>query len=522
MSERYDSYDLVVIGGGSAGLVIGLHGPLLGARIAIVEEARLGGDCTWFGCVPSKALLASANVAAQSARAEQYGLPPVEPRAPVDLGRVMDRVAAVQQQIYDREDSPEVVRAAGSDVITGHGEFVSPRELRVDGRPLRARYYCVATGSRPVVPAIPGLDLVPHYTNETVFGELRTLPARLIVLGAGPIGVELAQAFARLGSAVTLVEVAARVLPGEDADLAAVLHEALRADGVEIRTSTRATRFAIEGAQRCAYLEHDGPELSSTERSSTEHSSTEHSSTEHSSTEHSSTEHSSTEERREVDAVLLATGKRPRVHGLGLEAAGVRFDERQGIEVDARLRTSSDRIFASGDVIGGYQFTHTAAQESSVVMMNALTPLRRTIDYRLVPRVTFTDPEVASVGLSEDEARALHGDAVRAYRFPFARVDRAVVDGTTAGFSKIVTAKRDRIVGAQIVGPAAGELIHEYALAISRGVDAVSLGHAVHAYPTLANGPAHAAGQAFEPRLRRLAPRALLGLYLRWSRLFQR
>ena len=508
MSERYDSYDLVVIGGGSAGLVIGLHGPLLGARIAIVEEARLGGDCTWFGCVPSKALLASANVAAQSARAEQYGLPPVEPRAPVDLGRVMDRVAAVQQQIYDREDSPEVVRAAGSDVITGHGEFVSPRKLRVDGRPLRARYYCVATGSRPVVPAIPGLDLVPHYTNETVFGELRTLPARLIVLGAGPIGVELAQAFARLGSAVTLVEVAARVLPGEDADLAAVLHEALRADGVEIRTSTRATRFAIEGAQRCAYLEHDGPERNGPERSSTERSSTEHSSTEHSSTE--------------VDAVLLATGKRPRVHGLGLEAAGVRFDERQGIEVDARLRTSSDRIFASGDVIGGYQFTHTAAQESSVVMMNALTPLRRTIDYRLVPRVTFTDPEVASVGLSEDEARALHGDAVRAYRFPFARVDRAVVDGTTAGFSKIVTAKRDRIVGAQIVGPAAGELIHEYALAISRGVDAVSLGHAVHAYPTLANGPAHAAGQAFEPRLRRLAPRALLGLYLRWSRLFQR
>ena len=487
MSESYESYDLVVIGGDSAGLLIGLYGPLLGARIAIVEEARLGGDCTWYGCVPSKALLASANVAAQGARAEEYGLPPVEPREPVDLGRVIDRVAAIQQRIYDREDSPEVVRAAGSDVITGHGEFVSPRELRVDGRPLRARYYCVATGSRPVVPTIPGLDLVPHYTNETVFGELRTLPARLLVLGAGPIGVELGQAFARLGSAVTLVEVASRVLPGEDADLAAVLHEALRADGVEIRTSTSATRFALEGAQHCAYLEHDG-----------------------------------VEERREVDAVLLATGKRPRVQGLGLEAAGVRFDERQGIEVDARLGTSSDRIFASGDVIGGYQFTHTAAQESSVVMMNALTPLRRTIDYRLVPRVTFTDPEVASVGLSEDEARAVHGDAVHAYRFPFDRVDRAVVEGTTAGFSKIVTGKRDRIVGAQIVGAAAGDLIHEYALAISRGVDAVNLSHAVHAYPTLANGPARAAEQAFEPRLRRLAPRTVLGLYLRWSRLFRR
>ena len=492
-----DSYDLAVIGGGSAGLLIGLHGPRLGARIAIVEEARLGGDCTWYGCVPSKALLASANVAAQIARAERYGLPAPEPRGPLDLGRVMDRVAATQQHIYEHEDSPEVVRAAGSDVITGHGEFVSPCELRVDGRPVHARHYCIATGSRPVVPPIPGLELVPHYTTETVFAELHTLPARLLVIGAGPIGVELGQAFARFGSAVTLVELAPRILPAEDAELAAVLHDSLRADGIEIRTSTRVARFALEGTQRCAYLEGDGAHGASPNDGSAE-------------------------ERSELDAVLLATGKRPRVAGLGLEAAGVRFEASRGIEVDARLRTSSDRIFAAGDVIGGYQFTHTAAQESSVVMANALTPLRRSIDYRLVPRVTFTDPEVASVGLSEDEARAALGDAVRAYRFPFDRVDRAIADGTTAGFSKIVTSKRDRIVGAQIVGPAAGELIHEYALAIGRGVDAVSLGHAVHAYPTLANGPARAAGQAFAPKLQRALPRTALALYLRWSRLFRR
>ena len=516
-----DSYDLVVIGGGSAGLLLGLYGPKLGARIAIVEEARLGGDCTWYGCVPSKALLASANLAAHSARAEEYGLPAVEPRGPLDLARVMDHVAATQQHIYEHEDSPEVVRAAGSEVISGHGEFVAPGELHVDGRLVRSRYYCIATGSRPFVPPIPGLELVPHYTSETVFAELRTLPARLLVVGAGPIGVELGQAFARLGSAVTLVEVAARVLPAEDAELAAVLHDALRADGVEVRTSTRVTRFAVEGTQPsrqpCAYLESGGVKPTGAEPTGPQSTGPKAAGP-----EPGGPEQSGAAGRLEVDAVLLATGKRPRVQGLGLEAAGVRFDATRGIEVDAQLRTTGERVYAAGDVIGGHQFTHTAAQESAVVLMNALTPLRRKIDYSLVPRVTFTDPEVASVGLSEDEARALHGDAVRAYRFPFARVDRAVVDGTTAGFSKIVTAKHDRIVGAQIVGAAAGELIHEYALAIGKGVDAVSLGHAVHAYPTLGNGPARAASQAFERQLRGVVPRTALGLYLRWSRRFQR
>jgi pyruvate/2-oxoglutarate dehydrogenase complex dihydrolipoamide dehydrogenase (E3) component len=478
------SYDLVVIGGGSAGLLIGKYGPLLGARIAVVERARLGGDCTWFGCVPSKALLASANVAAQAARAEEFGLPPLDAREPVDLGRVMDRVAAIQQRIYDTEDAPDIVRAAGSDVIEGHAEFVSPHELRVGNATVRSRYYCIATGSTPVTPPIPGLDVVPHYTNENVFTELREPPGRLLVVGAGPVGLELGQALARLGSRVTIVDVASQILPAEDPELASALAGALASEGIELLTSTRVARFALEGGRRCAYLEHDG-----------------------------------VEERRELDAVLVAVGKRPTVQGLGLDAAGVDHDPATGIAVDRRLRTSNPRVYGSGDVIGGHQFTHTAAHEAGIVLMNALTPIKRKADYRLVPRVVFTEPELAAVGMSEAAARAAHGDVVRAYRHPFDRVDRAVADGVGVGFAKIVTGKKDRILGAQIVGPAAGELIHEYALAIERGVDAVTLGHAVHAYPTLANGPQLAAGEAFPPRLRRPLQRIVLGLYLRLSRL---
>ena len=482
-----DQYDLVVIGGGSAGLTIGRYGPKLGARIAVVEEGKLGDDCTWYGCVPSKALLASAKVASLARHSEEFGLPPLDAGGNIDLGPVMDRVAAVQRQIYETDDSPESLRAAGSDVIEGRGEFVSPRELRVDGRPVRSRYYCVATGSRPIVPEIPGLDTVPHYTNESVFSELRELPARLLVLGAGPIGVELGQAFARLGSRVTIVEAAPRILPREDGECAAVLHESLVADGMTIASGTRATRFSIDGGHRCAVLERGGRE-----------------------------------EQIEIDAVLVAVGTRPNVHGVGLDAAGVEYSER-GVTVDARLRTSNPRIYASGDVLGRQQFTHTAAHESSIVLTNVVTPIRAKVDYRLVPAVTFTDPEVASIGFSDEEARAAHGGDVRVFRFPFSRTDRAITDGETRGFAKVVTAgRKDRIVGAQIVGPAAGELIHECALAIQHRMGAVDLGHAIHAYPTLANAPQHAAGRAFDARLQRTWVQAMLRGYGRLSRLLAR
>ena len=483
-------YDLVVIGGGSAGLLIAKFGPKLGARIAVVEEAKLGGDCTWYGCVPSKALLAAAKVASLTRRSEEFGLPPVGVSGPVNLGHVMDRVRETQQAIYEAQDSPEVLRADGSDVIEGRGVFRSPSELSVNGELVRSRHYCIATGSSAIVPDLPGLDEVPHYTNETIFTELRELPRRLLVLGGGAIGLELGQAFARLGANVTLVEATPRILPGEDAELAGALHLTLANEGVDILTSTRATSFALEGERRCVYLEGGGR---------------------------------AGEQPRQLDAVLIAVGKRPNVQRIGLDEAGVQHDARRGIATDPRMRTSNPRIFAAGDVTGGLQFTHVGAYEAGLVLMNSLTPIRRKADYSLVPTVIFTDPEVASVGLTEEQARARHGRDVAVYRLPFAENDRAITDRETAGFAKIVTAGgKDRIVGAQIIGRSAGELIQEYALAIEQGIPALDVGHAIHAYPTLANGPQLAAAKAFDTKLQSRWLRAFLGGYLRFSRLRDR
>lgn len=453
---RAEPYDLVVIGGGSAGLTIGEFGPKLGARVAIVEQAKLGGDCTWFGCVPSKALIAAARAAKAARETERFGLPAFTADGAIDLGRVMDRVHDHQQSIYEASDAPETLAC---DVIEGRAKFVSPGELEVDGRPVAARFYCVATGASPAVPAIEGLDEVGYLTNETIFTELRELPARLLVIGGGAVGVEIGQAFARLGSAVTIVEVAGTLLPGADPELVAVLRESLDEDGVRTLTGARVARLYREGARRCAtVMLPDG------------------------------------EEEIEFDALFVAAGRRPNVDGLGLEAAGVALDPAGGIAVDETLRTSNPRVYAAGDVIGGPQFTHVAAYEATQVMVNALLLMTRKVDYSLVPSVTFTDPEVASIGLSEQAARAEHGDKVQVLRAPFSRSDRAILEGQERGLAKLVTlGAGGRILGAHIAGPSAGELIHEYALAIRERIGARDLGELMHAYPTLAQAPQMAA-----------------------------
>ena len=482
-------YDLAVVGGGSAGLTIAKYAPLLGARVVVIEEGQLGGDCTWRGCVPSKALIAAARAVALTRRREEFGLPRAD-GGPVDLARVMERVRETQLAIYEAEDSPDVLRAAGAGVIAGRGEFRSPDELRAGGRIVRARRYCVATGARPIVPDIPGLDAIPHYTSETIFTELRTLPRRLLVIGGGATGLELGQAFARLGAGVTIAEAAPRLLPREDRELARALRLALAADGVEALTATRAVRFGRGDGGGYADLAADG----------------------------------GGERRVGADAVLIAAGKRPNLRGLGLEAAGVEYDGARGVRVDRRLRTSNPRVFAAGDAAaGGPRLTHAAVHEASVVLANALTPLRREVDHRLAPRVVFTDPELASVGLTPGEARARHGRRTAVWRSPFADNNRAAVERTTAGFAQIVTAgRRGRIVGAQIAGPAAGELIHEYALAIREGVPAAALAQRVHAYPTFANAPQLAAAQALEARLRTPWARIALAVWLSLARLRER
>ncbi len=460
---RSPEYDIVVVGGGPAGLAIGKYGPRVGARVAVVEADRLGGDCTWHGCVPSKALLASAHVAALVRRVERFGLPPAKTEAPPDLARVLERVRALQQRIYEDRDSPERLHEAGCEVIEGRGRFVSATELEVDGRTITSRYFCIATGSHPAVPPIAGLDQVPFLTNRDIF-TLSALPPRLLVVGGGPIGLELGQALARLGSSVTVVEMTAHLLPREDPELADLLQARLEEEGISVRMNTTVKAVTqTDGGTRADLATSDG--VSSVE----------------------------------CDAVLIATGQEPTVEGLGLEAAGVAYDPKRGIAVDKTLRTSNRHIYACGDVIGRYPFTHMAGYEAGIVMRNALFTWRQKADYSVVPWATFTDPEVARVGLTEAEARERYGGKLRVSRHEFASVDRALLEERGVGLVKLLSAgRRNRIVGAHIIGPSAGELIHEFVLAMVKGISALDLAQMVHVYPTLSEGPRYAALQSLE------------------------
>jgi len=484
-------YDLVVIGGGSGGLTIGKYGAKLGAKVAIVEAKRLGGDCTWVGCIPSKALIASARVAHLTRRTAEFGLPSAPAAAPVDLGSIADRIAALQAHIYQESDDPAHLRADGCDVIEGLARFLDPGAIEVDGRRIESRYFCIATGSSPVVPPIPGLDEVDYLTNHTVFQE-RVLPGRLLVIGGGPIGLELGQAFSRLGSQVTVAEALPRILTREDPDVSALLADCLQSEGIDIRTGTMVQALrSVDGRKRATLAPHNAP----------------------GNAPHSAPE--SAPDEVDFDAVIVAVGQKPLVEGLDLEAAGVEYTA-AGIEVDATMRTSNRRIFAAGDVTGRFAFTHTAAHEASVVLRNALFPMNQKIDYSIVPWATFTDPEVARVGLTEAEARDRHGDSVQVYCHDFASIDRAILDGNTRGFIKLVTqGRKERIVGAQIIGPAAGELIHEFAVAMKAGMTASQLAETMHVYPTLSEISRYAALKPYErwlgspmvQRLRRLNDR---------------
>jgi pyruvate/2-oxoglutarate dehydrogenase complex dihydrolipoamide dehydrogenase (E3) component len=486
------SYDLIVIGGGSAGLVAAVGAAKLGARVALVERRALGGDCLYTGCVPSKALIAAARFAHETRRAASFGF---APRAWAFADEGYAGVAARVRRVVETvgaHDAPEVFRAEGVEVIFGTPRFRTPHEIEItptsDGgaekRVLRARRFCLSTGSRPAVPPVPGLEAAGFVTNEQVF-ELRTLPRALVVLGGGPVGLELGQAFARLGSRVTVVELEERLLPKEDEEVSAFIADALRAEGVEVLLRAKAVAAArtAEG-RRTLTVEHDGA-------------------------------------RRELTCaeILVAAGRGANTEGLNLEAAGVRYDAGR-VHTDAYLRTSARHVYAAGDVTGHFQLTHAAAYEAALVVRNALFPwpVRQRADFRVVPWAVFTDPEVARVGLTEREARARYGqERVRVYRAPFADNDRAQAEGTTKGFCKLVCAgRRDELVGAHLVGPHAGELIHEIVLAMKQRLPASALGGMIHAYPTLTQVTQRA---ALDATLARLAPyKSWLGRYFAWRR----
>lgn len=458
-------YDLGILGGGAAGLTAAAGAAQFGAKTVLVEKAQeLGGDCLHFGCVPSKTLIRAAEIWSLARRAREFGLPEVG-LPPVDLAAVMGRVRSVIGKIQEH-DSPERFRRLGAEVRFGTPRFVDDHTVDLDGARLAARAWIVATGSSPSLPPVEGLPDVPYWTNETVFSQTE-LPARLVVLGGGPVGVEMAQAFRRLGSNVTIVEYADQLLHSEDPDIAAIVRSRLEAEGVKVLTGTKAVRaFAVHSTVRLHLSPADGEGAPRT---------------------------------LEGDALLVAAGRKANVEGLDLPSAGVVFSAR-GVPADARMRTNVPHIYSCGDVNGVFPFTHVAGYEAGIALSNAVLRLPRKADYAKVPWCTYTDPEVASIGLNERRAKAA-GVAYRTLEAPFREVDRALAEGEAEGKIKVLVAPSGKLLGCQIAGHRAGELIHEWVAAMNGGVKLSALAGAVHAYPTLAEISKKAAGSYYSEKL---------------------
>jgi pyruvate/2-oxoglutarate dehydrogenase complex dihydrolipoamide dehydrogenase (E3) component/uncharacterized membrane protein YdjX (TVP38/TMEM64 family) len=450
-------YNLVVIGAGSAGLVTSYIGAAVKAKVALIEKHRMGGDCLNTGCVPSKALIRSARLLAEARDAGRFGLEGAELK--FDFATVMERVQEVIRKI-EPHDSIERYTQLGVEVIEGSARLVSPWEVEVDGRRLSARSIVIATGARPLVPRLPGLDAVEYLTSDTLW-TLRELPRRLVVLGGGPIGAELAQCFARFGSEVTIVEMAPRLLPREDADAAAEVESRFRAEGLRLATGHRAVRVESGDDGQHLVCEREGVEIA-----------------------------------LPFDRLLVALGRHANVEGFGLEELGVALSERGTVAVDGLLRTNFPNIYACGDVAGPYQFTHVASHQAWYAAVNSLlAPFWSfSADYRVIPWATFTEPEVARVGLSEDEARA-RGIACEVTKYGIDDLDRAIADGAEHGFVKVLTVPgKDKILGATIVGAEAGNLVAEFVLAMKHGLGLNKILGTIHIYPTMMEANKYAAG----------------------------
>lgn len=446
-------WDLLVLGGGTAGIVGAKTAASLGARVVLVERDRTGGDCLWTGCVPSKALLAAAHATTAGRGVRGLGVSAASVR--VDFDAVMAHVRSAIHTI-EPVDSPEALAEAGVTVIHGDAVFAGPNSIAVGGRTVRFAQALVAAGARPAVPGIPGLAEAAPLTSDTVW-DLTALPDRLVVMGGGSIGVELGQAFARLGSTVTLVEALPRILAQEDPQAAALVRDALVADGVEVLTGHRVT---------CVSGEPGRPGTITVEAEAG---------------------------ARDIgyDSLLVAVGRTPRSRGLGLEKADVVVDHSGFVVVDDLLRTSNTRIWAAGDITELPQLTHMAGVGASLAASNAVLGLRRKVDLTAVPRVTYTDPEVAAVGAASWSDGG--APSPRTVTRDHADVDRAVAEGRTDGFSTLVLDSRRRVIGGTIVGPRAGESLAEVVLAVRQGLSTSDLAGTIHAYPTYGDGVWNAA-----------------------------
>lgn len=430
-------YDMIVIGGGAAGLTAAGMSALLGARTALVEKDRLGGDCTWTGCIPSKTLLRAGRVAYLMRTADRFGLAAAEPQ--VDFRRVMDHVRETRRQIYEAADAPPHLEKLGVEVIAGNAQFVDDHTVEAGSRRLTSRFFVIATGSRPRTGEFAETPL----TNETIF-ELQRQPKRLVIMGAGPVGIEMAQAFQRLGSAVTVVAAEDRILPRDDEAHARQLQNILEREGVTFVRRQKVAKLEKRDGVLAAILE-NGAAVP-------------------------------------CDAALAAMGREPVTGGLRLGNAGVDADK-TGIPVDSRCRTSQRHIFAAGDVTGRFQFTHMAEHMAKIAVTNAILRWPKKLDYRRVVWSTFTEPELAHLGESEEQ---LHKQNRKfdVFRFAFSELDRAVTDNKLEGEVKVFAGRSGRILGASILGTHAGELITEYALAMRHGIRLGQIADTIHPYPT--------------------------------------
>ena len=472
-------YNLVVLGAGTAGLVTAAGAAGLGAKVALVERDLMGGDCLNVGCVPSKALIRAARALADVRGAAAFGVR-LPGEATADFSAVMERMRRLRAGLSPI-DSAARFRGLGVDVFLGAGAFTARDTLAVGGATLRFKKAVIATGARAAAPPITGLAEAGYLTNETVF-SLTALPPRLAVIGGGPIGCELAQAFARFGAQVTLIEVGAQLLGREDPEAAALVRAALVRDGVRLLMGGGIRRVERIADVRIVHVD-TGEDV----------------------------------EPIEVDAILVGTGRKPNVEGLGLEAAGVAYDAISGVRVDGRLRTSNPRVYAAGDVCTAQKFTHHSDFQARLVIQNALFLGRAQASGLVIPRCTYTDPEVASVGMDARLASA-RGLLVTTFALPLAEVDRAVLDGETEGFVKIhVRAGSDQIVGATIVARHAGEMLPELTMALTRGIGLGRLARVIHTYPTQAEA-IRKLGDAYNRT--RLTPRVkrLFEAWLRWTR----
>ncbi|HEY3912798.1 MAG TPA: FAD-dependent oxidoreductase [Stellaceae bacterium] len=464
--------DLCIIGAGAGGLAAAAGAAQLGAEVVLVERGPMGGDCLNYGCVPSKSLLAAARLADLWRRAPQFGLAYAPPR--IDFAAVAGSVAQVVARLAPN-DSAERFAGLGVTVLRAEARFTGPRTLEAGDAVIRPRRFVIATGSHPAVPPIPGLDRVPYLTNETIFAN-RVRPEHLIVIGGGPIGIEMAQAHRRLGARVTVLDLGP-LLPRDDPELAALLGERLAGEGIALRPQVRIVGVEADGEGMAVLL--DGGE------------------------------------RVAGSHLLVAAGRRPSIDALDLAAAGIAAGP-HGITVDARLRTTNRRALAVGDVAGGPQFTHVALYHAGIVIKNALFRLPARVDYQALPWVTYTDPELAQVGLTEAAARTA-GRAVRVLRWPFDENDRAQTERDGAGLAKIVARRDGRVLGASILGAGAGDLILPWALAVSQKLKIGALANLVVPYPTRGEAGKRAAGSFFTPALFSPRTRRIVRLLARFG-----